>query len=54
VSNRDIEVDVTDEEIALMTELGFWKQDADGVLVLTAEGNRWVSEWCKKKIAEAA
>lgn len=51
MSEREIVVNVTDSEVAELTALGFWNRDGDGVLVLTPEGNAWVSEWCKRKLA---
>lgn len=49
---REIEVQVTDEEIAHLTLAGFWKPDEDGVLRLTNDGSAWLREWCKKRLAE--
>lgn len=53
MSTRDIDIDVSAEQVAEMTALGFWRQEADGVLVLTDEGNAWVREWLAERIKEA-
>jgi hypothetical protein len=52
MSKREVEIDVSTEEINELTAMGFWRLGDDDVLELTHSGNQWVLEWCKKKIAE--
>ncbi len=50
----EIEVQLSDQDLALLLLTGFVRHDPDGVLALTPKGSTWLREWCDKRLAEHA
>ena len=49
---KEIEVELSEEDEALLLLTGFVRRDSDGVLALTDEGSAWLREWCAERLAE--
>jgi hypothetical protein len=47
----EIQVELTDQDVALMLVFGFARRDPDGVLSLTDKGSEWLHGWCVERLA---
>jgi hypothetical protein len=49
---KDIEVDITDEQVKHLVLAGMFTQEEDGVLLITPKGSEWLRNWCDEKLEE--
>lgn len=49
-SYTDIEVDISEEEVAHLIMAGMVVQVEGSVLALTAKGNEYLHQWCNEQI----
>jgi len=48
----DIEVEISDEQVAHLIMAGMAEKAEDGVLVLTPAGSAWLKSWCDEQLAK--